>query len=246
MVFSRLSGWAWTLNSQWTPIGLGLALTGLYKWDQALPRLRTVTLLWMLPVSIYAIGYNTADSEVYLLPVVWLMALLLPFGVQKAAAWLSSYWPGLGEREGLLLAAALVGLSLLTVARFPAFALTSEEKAHHFLQSTSDLLEPGSLVFSSGDGETFALWYGAWASGELLKAAPGTVFVNVALFQFDWYRVQLQRQYPDLPGVVEGSAAAILHANGRQRPIFFAEMIGPALPDELVPAGLLWRYQPKQ
>ncbi|MBI3960840.1 MAG: DUF2723 domain-containing protein [Chloroflexi bacterium] len=246
MLLSRLSGWAWTLTSQWTPIGLGLALAGLYRWDLSLPRLRTLALLWALPVSIYAIGYNTADSEVYLLPVVWLLALWLPFGAQETGEWFRSHWPRSGDRERLLLACLLAGLLLLTVARFPAYSLTQEEKARRFLQSAGAVLQPGSLVFSSGDGETFALWYGAWAAGELLEAAPETVFVNVALFQFDWYRIQLQNQYPDLPGVAEGSAGAILRANGVQRPVFFSEVIGPALPDELIPAGLLWRYQPKQ
>ncbi|RLT45089.1 MAG: DUF2723 domain-containing protein [Chloroflexi bacterium] len=246
MLLSRLSGWAWTLTSQWTPIGLGLALAGLYRWDHSLPRLRTLALLWALPVSIYAIGYNTADSEVYLLPLVWLMALWLPFGAQEVALWLGSRWPRLADRQPLWLAGLLVGLLLLTAARFPTFSLAQEEQARRFLQSAGAVLQPGSLVFSSGDGETFALWYGAWGSGELLDAAPETVFVNVALLQFDWYRIQLQKQYPDLPGVAEGNAAAILRGAAAQRPIFFSEMIAPALPDELIPAGLLWRYQPKQ
>ena len=174
------------------------------------------------------------------------MALWLPFGVQEVAVWLGSRWPRLGDRQPLWLAGLLVGLLLLTVARFPTYSLAQEGQARRFLQSAGAVLQPNSLVFSSGDGETFALWYGAWASGELLEAAPGTVFVNVALFQFDWYRAQLQRQYPDLPGVAAGSAGAILQANRNQRPIFFSEVIGPALPEELIPAGLLWRYQSQQ
>ena len=150
---------------------------------------------------------------------------------------------------GLMMAGVfymLAGLLLLTVVRYPSYSPAQDEDASLFLQSAISVLEPGSLVFSSGDKETFALWYGAWASGELEQAAPGTVFVNVALFQFDWYRIQLQRQYPDLPGVDKGNAAAILHANAQQRPIFFSEVISPALPDDLIPVGLLWRYQPKQ
>jgi len=246
MLLSRLSGWAWTLTSQWTPIGLGLALAGLFRWDKVMPRLRTLALLWALPVSIYAIGYNTADSEIYLLPVVWLMAIWLPFGVAEAGEWLGTRWSRLGDKQSPLLVALGAGLLLLTVVRYPSYSPAQDEDASLFLQSTISVLEPGSLVFSSGDKETFALWYGAWASGELEQAAPGTVLVNVALFQFDWYRIQLQRQYPDLPGVDKGNAAAILHANAQQRPIFFSEVISPALPDDLIPAGLLWRYQPKQ
>lgn len=245
-MLSRLSGWAWTLTSQWTPIGLGLALAGLFRWDKAAPRLRTLALLWALPVSIYAIGYNTADSEVYLLPVAWLMAIWLPFGVTEAGEWLGDQWPRLGGKEPILLAALLAGLLLLVVVRFPVYSLTQDEKARQFLHSATTVLEPGSIVFSSGDQETFALWYGMWASGELAQAAPGTALINVALFQFDWYRTQIQRQYPDLPGVDQGNAAAILHANAGQRPIFFAEVIAPAQPDDLTPAGLLWRYEPDQ
>jgi len=246
MLLSRLSGWAWTLTSQWTPIGLGLALAGLFRWDKLMPRQRTLTLLWALPVSIYAIGYNTADSEIYLLPVIWLMALWLPYGVAEAAEWLGNQWPRLGDQKRVLLSFLLAGFLLLMLLRFPSHSLAQDEKARLFLQSASAVLEPDSIVFSSGDKETFALWYGAWASGQLEKTAPGLALVNVALFQFDWYRIQLQRQYPDLPGVDKGNAAAILQANAQHRPIFFSEVISPALPDDLIPAGLLWRYQPKQ
>ncbi len=244
----RLSEWAWMLTSQWTPIGLGIALAGLYRWDAALPRLRTWAVLWVLPISIYAIGYNTSDSEIYLLPVIWLMALWLPFGVQEVVAWLGSRWPRMGDWGLYGFAALALGLSLIAIARFPGQSLananTQADEGRRFVESAAAVLKADSLVFSSGDEETFALWYGAWASGEMEDAAPGMVLVNVALLQFDWYRAQLRRQYPDLAGVAEGNAQAILRANVGKRPIFFAEVVEPARPDELIPAGLLWQYQP--
>ncbi|MCL4836139.1 MAG: hypothetical protein KJZ86_27115, partial [Caldilineaceae bacterium] len=239
--------------------------------------------------------YHTADSEVYLLPVIWLMALWLPFGVLELAGWLDA--KGAGDRPGgtdndekrtqihtetidlrrflirvhlpfpfdrlrtpprhprsiftsgmgsqtLLLTLCMLGVVGLAGLRYPSLSLRQDGTARQFLSGTVRALEPGSLVFSSADAETFALWYGAWGSGELLESAPGSVLVNVALLQFGWYRAQLTRLYPDLPGVETGDAAGILQANSGRRPIYFTEIVPPARADLLRPAGPIWRYLP--
>ncbi len=279
----KVGGWAQTLVSQMTPIGLALALAGLYHWDRLEARLRSLSLLWVGAASLYTIGYHTADSEVYLLPVIWLMALWLPFGVLELAGWLDTkgaggtdndekrtqidaettdlrrffirvnhffqrhqrpiYRAGMGSQT-LLLTLCMLGVVGLAGLRYPSLSLRQDMAARQFLSGAVSALEPGSLVFSSADAETFALWYGAWGNGELLESAPGSVLVNVALLQFGWYRTQLSRLYPDLPGVETGDAAGILQANSGSRPIYFTEIVLPARADLLRPAGPIWRYLP--
>ena len=241
----QLSQWALITSRQYTPVGLGLALIGLNVLDQRQPRLRTWSLLWILPVSIYTMGYSTFDSQVYLLAVAWMMALWLAVGGPALAEWLSQRLPpGQALLERGIPALLLLGLLILTGIRLPGISLRSDREAQDFVEGVARVLEPDSLVISSADAETFALWYGAWASGEILEAAPGTAFVNAALYQFDWYPRLLADLYPDLPGAGQ-SPLEVLQQNQGQRPIFFAEKL-PLVPlEQLEPAGPIWRYVPE-
>ena len=242
-ILSKAGQWALTITSQFTPVGLAFCLAGLYRWDRLAGRLRTLCLFWVLPTSLYAISYHTADSEVYLLPIVWLMVVWLPFGVWELFERVSTQRPG-SEWEQIALRGCLVGLLLLGAIRLPVLSLRHDDTARRFVADAVRVVEPGSVVFSSADAETFALWYAAWGSRELLEAAPGTALVNVALLQFGWYQALLARLYPDLAGVDTGEAAKILQANVGRRPIYFSEIVAPAVANQLQPAGSLWRYAP--
>ena len=243
LLLSKAGQWALVITIQLTPIGLGVCLAGLYRWDRLAGRLRTLSLLWIVPVSLYAITYHTADSEIYLLPVVWMMAIWLPFGVRELTDWINTQRPGL-RWEQAVLGGSLAALLVLGAVRLPSLSLRHDEEARHFVADAVRVIEPKSVVFSSADAETFALWYAAWGSGELLDVAPGSALVNVALLQFEWYRALLVRLYPDLAGVDAGDAAGILQANVGRRPIFFSEVIAPATAEKLKQAGSLWRYTP--
>ncbi len=309
-LLAKLNLWALVLSRQFTPLGLGVALVGLYALNQRQPRLRNFVLLWALPVSLYSISYNTPDSMIYLLPVVWILALLLPAGLLFLFTWLAdgaishplvgridlpAFWhrqsvrfivapfdsarrphivraeraaeprnteprptaarntesrnttcahrakPEVAIERLLLVALALwLGASLY---RLPAVSLRADDEAIRFVHGVAAVLKSGSIVFSSADAETFGLWYGVWASGEIAAAAPDLILVNVALYQFEWYRDLLLRLYPDLPGAGTPQVADILLANRGQRPIFFTEQIEPAQPEELEAVGPIWQWK---
>ncbi|MBX3001575.1 MAG: DUF2723 domain-containing protein [Caldilineaceae bacterium] len=244
MLLAQLSQWAAVLSRQYTPIGFGVAIAGLYYLDQHRPHWRNFGLLWLLPVSVYAITYNTADSEVYLLPVVWMLAIWLPDGIRTVADFATRWFPSRVEVRRWGMAATIGGLLILTGVRSSHYSLRVDQEATGYLDELISTLEPGSLIFSSADAETFTLWYGVYASRELSESAPDLALINIALYQFPWYRRLVADLYPDLPGVGGETVDPILAANVGQRPIYFTEVIAPAVKEDLNAIGSLWRYLP--
>jgi hypothetical protein len=241
-LFGRLTRWAYTLTIQYTPVGLALGLWGLALWDRERPALRTFSLLWVAPVSAYAIGYYTRDSEIYLLPVIWLVALWLGVGLADASSLLRQRWPR-WPAEQAVAGAAVVGLAVLLAVRLPALALRDDHMAQEFVTAVAATLPPDAIVVSLADAETFALWYGAWASGELTEAAPDLVLVNYSLYQFDWYRRLLRAYYPQVVGN-ETTVEELLAVQLPRRPIYFSERLSYVPSEHLTPEGPIWRYTP--
>jgi hypothetical protein len=231
----RILGVGRTLVEQVTPIGLIAVIAGAMQWERT-PDRRMAALLWALPVSLYAAAYATVDSQVYLLPVVWLVVLWLALGLAAGDMALDA---ARHAQRGLigLVAVALIGLALW---RGPALSLRHDDEATRYLAAVSAVLPPGSLVISSADAPTFALWYGAWGGGKLAQSAPDTIFLNAALFEFGWYRRLMHDLYPQ--AVAPGATLPqIIAANRQHRPVFFTE---PELASgaELVPVGPLWQW----
>lgn len=240
----RAAASARSLTTQFTPLGLIVAAVGLAYWDRARPDLRTFALLWILPVSLYSVAYATRDAEVYLLPATWLMAVLVGVGAAALAGWVAQR-SGPSRQDGITVAGVLLlaFAAGLAAVRAPQLSLHSDTEAIAWLDSVADEIEPGGIVVSSGDRQTFALWYGAWASGKLLEQAPDAVIVNDALYQFDWYPRLLGDLYPDVSGV-DDSFEELLRLNVHARPIYFVEPLDSVSAADQEPAGSIWRYAP--
>lgn len=239
---SRVTAWAFTVTNQFTPVGLALGFVGLAVWDRVTPYLRTFSLIWITPVSVYAILYYTRDSDIYLLPVAWIVSIWMAVGVASIVDWLR---PRLARLPLAPVVAAIagVGLLLLVVLRWPAIALRNDGEARAYVVAVGEVLAPESILFTLADRETFAAWYGTWAGGSLRAAAPGLIPVNESLYQFDWYQRLQHDLYPDVPAI-DQSARAVVEANLGSRPIFFAEKPAWLDPDSLEAVGPLWRVKP--
>lgn len=237
----RLAALARYLIEQFTPVGLLLAIVGLAKWDRQRPHLRNGALLWMLPISLYAAGYNTVDSHVYLLPVIWLATVMLGQGLASVSEWLTTrIWPIIQPAWIVALIGALIGIATLTSWRLPQLDLRADQEARDFISAATMTLQPNSLVISSADAQTFALWYGEWGSGTLAEAVPDLVFVNYTLYEFGWYRHLMHDLYPEIPGMGE-AFANLIAANRPLRPIYLTEPLPLYPSNELTPEGVFWR-----
>ena len=148
----RLLAWVGLLARQFTPLGAILAGLG---WTNLWRRRRSLALASALvfgAFSLYAIGYDTADSLVYLTLALPVAALWLADGLSQAAAWLSHR-----ARWG---AGAIVLLPLLQVLLFwGQLDLATDRTALEWAERTLRRAPPQAIILTNQDRHTFTLWY---------------------------------------------------------------------------------------
>ena len=230
----RLAAWVGeALRQLGGPWGALLALAGLWRLDRRAHAWWQTTGLIALAYSVYAIGYNTPDSFVYLIPVWCMAALWLAVGLD----WLWEEVEGFLRRErraprawGLALIVLVCAIPAISVARFwRANDLSREQTARTFVARTLSDAAPGAVILTATDDPTFALWYAVYG----LRQRPDVTPVNVNLYAFGWYRRSLADRHPDL---VEAMGDVDRPQLGRfltevvvQHPLYRAEQLNTAL-----------------
>jgi hypothetical protein len=102
--------------------------------------------------SLYAIGYNTADSLVYLVPALPLAALWLGVGLARAAAWMENRL-----RHG---AWAILLLPLLQALLFwGRVDVSGNRVAMEWAERVLGEAPPQAALLTAQDAHTFTLWY---------------------------------------------------------------------------------------
>lgn len=203
----RLAAWGSEAGGQFGggPWGMALALAGLWRLEQADRRRWWTTTFIALAYTAYSIGYNAADSDVYLLPAWAVTCLWLGEGLAwlapRATAWRGPRW---GAVIVWLLA---VGLPLASVVRWQGEVnLRHERAAEEFLAETAQVAERNAIILVGGDRVTFALWYDRYGRGQRPDLTP----INVHLYDYGWYQAALLRYHPQL---------AVVTHDGRLPPI---------------------------
>lgn len=156
----RLLAWVSLLVRQFTPIGALLAGSGWLIWRRERPTLAWTSLATFLIWSGYAIGYNTADSLVYLVPALPLAAIWLLPGLDQAQCWLE-------QRAGRTFGLALLVLPLSQALWWgPQLTLRHDRTAIAWAQTTLTAAPSNAVLITAQDGHTFALWYAQAAWGQ--------------------------------------------------------------------------------
>ena len=187
---ARLLAWANLVSRQFGWIGvmvLALGAAALWDADRAF--------LWATGATValcsaFAIGYDTTDSYLYLVPA---LVCLVPW-LGMGGAWLLGTLEGLAHRSTQV---TLVG-SLLAVAlplwaaihRFPAQDLSDDRTVLRFGAAVLGSAPAGALVLSQEDAYTFALWYMQYALGQ----RPDVTVIDLELLGFEWYTRSLSQQ----------------------------------------------------
>ncbi len=225
----RLGGWSAELWRSFLPWGLAAALLGLatlFQRNRSLAAAFSASLLLGLA---WAVGYNTSDSVLSLLPGWVILTLALGAGLATALDWLA----GQNRRAGL--AAALLSIALAAaplVLHWQGQNLRNDRAAEQFYSQVLQHTPANAVVLTAGDRATFALWYGRYGLG----LRPDVTPVSRDLWALPSYRATVASQHPDLAGPAPPAAwLDLMQAAGQQRPLFLAQA-GLADPASSAPA----------
>jgi hypothetical protein len=244
----RIATWADFFLSQYSLVGLWLGLAGAYVLGQRFRRFTVSTVVAVLLVSLYAVGYNTPDSYLYLIPAFLVFAVWIAAGITWAATAAHAY---VGARwRGIWPAAGVVVVLLAAVAAIPGFSLYSnaaklnlrnDRAAQEFAGSAFETAGPDSIILASDTERVFALWYQEYVA----ERSANIAVVSVPHLQFDWYWDDLRRQFPErVPGVPPGGfnarVDALIGHNLGARRIFAATRMELLDRYTLTPEGVIF------
>jgi hypothetical protein len=228
---ARVSAWSALLIQQFGWWGLFLELIGLWFWWNEDRIFCALLAIFVLISSIYAIGYNTTDSYIYLIPSFLVMALWLGKGVHCV---LIAFRELLGRIARtarpsstffLLSSCAFLLLPLFSlVSNYGALNLNLDQTASDYGAGVLRTLSTNAIVITDTDPHTFALWYFHYGEGVRADVAV----LNATLLQYDWYRESIKRLYPHLTIPNLGSelmspAVELIDSNIRKYPIYLTE-----------------------
>ena len=201
----RLLAWAGLLARQFTPLGALLAGLGWLALRRERTGLAACSLASLVGLSVYTMGYDAADSLVYLVAGLPLAAIWLGLGLDEAAEWVEQRLP---RGAWLLVLLPLVQLVLF----WGAMDVSDDRLAVAWADAVLEKAPPRAVILTNEDAHTFALWY----THDVLGRREDAVIVDVDLWALRPYRGMVGE---DL-GLGEGGVAPDLS------PADAAELVG--------------------
>ena len=241
---ARVSAWASLLVQQFGWWGLLLGLIGLWRCLEEDRTFSIFSLLAFSAVVIYAIGYNTTDSYVYLIPSYLVFATWLGAGIHYLLAALRQA----RDRGRLTFHASRFTLLFLCLPfvslwqNFSSLDLSKDRSAYEYGAEAFEVLEPSAIVIADTDPHTFTLWYFSYVVGE----RPDVVVLNKTLLGYSWYRDNMRLLYPQV-SIPSGGVDALTHlieSNCAYHPIYLTDYEPSSLARySFSPRGPLYRLE---
>lgn len=187
----RIAAWAGLLVEQFGLLGVAAGLVGLVYGRSKFPWLDRIT-YWIVPVySIFALGYNTADSFDYLIPAYLGFAWWIALGLKVVSSRLAAFEAFSAALVPLLLVAEI---GLRAPARWHGVDASRDLAAQRFTERVLAEAPPNALAITEGTEDSFALWYAVFGRGRRADLK----IVVAPLAQYGWYREGLRQTYPSL------------------------------------------------
>ncbi len=220
---ARVSAWASLLVQQFGWWGLLLGLIGLWYCLKEDRTFSAFSLLAFSAVIIYAIGYDTTDSYVYLIPSYLVFATWLGAGIHYLLAALRQLQDG-GRLTFHVSRFTLLFLCLPLVSlwqNFSSLDLSNDRTAYEYGVQVFETFDPSAIVIADTDPHTFTLWYFSYVVG----GRPDVAVLNKTLLGYPWYRNNMRLLYPQVSIPNDGVEALIhlIESNRADHPIYLTD-----------------------
>ena len=186
----RLSAWAGLLVQQYGLVGLLLGAISLFFFHRG-SRLFMVTAWTLLAYTMFAVGFDSFDSYVYLIPAFLAFAIWIGVGAGGLLDAIAHDSPGLTLVAG---AGMIIFFAWLGIVHRPQVDASQDRRAESFAGQVLAQAPERALVFAEGDRAVFSLWYFHF----VLRQRPDLVVVATDLLDFDWYQETLKDTYPQI------------------------------------------------
>jgi len=226
-ISGRIAEWGGVFSDQIGWWGLIISAVGIFAFWVRDRTYLYFSLVWAVPLLIYAFFYDTIDAYVFLLPLLILLAvwwgegarLLILIGQEFTARRaktdadrpLGVFWRWWPPFIVLLLPLA----SLTTHWR--EVDLSGDYSAPIYLTQILEDLPENSLVVTRRDRPTFGLWYQVYANEQRTDLA----LVNARMLAYLWYRDQTKARYPH---ITIPSPATVITADELARDLFMLNL----------------------
>jgi hypothetical protein len=201
------------------------------------------SLISLLLISGYAIGYDTTDSYLYLMPALLVFAVWVGWGFNHLGRSVQRFVPSRRSSRYAIVAGVMLPPLLSLALNLPHQNISQDNEALAYAQQSLNLVAPDAVIVTQTDTETFALWYARYG----LDMRSDTAVVSSNLLPYAWYRDTLRRTHPhlhlnDQAGQPLTSLSSLIEMNAFDSPLY----LGTAQPSEvegfhLEPVGQLWR-----
>ena len=234
-LLDRFISWGHLVFSQFNPLGLFLGLMSVGPLFSRTPRFFIPALAAVVVVSIYAITFNSADFEVLLIPAFLLFSVWIGFGFFWVA---SNVIEAIADSEKplslghwtiqtrhvvpvLSLLAILLLPAMLVILNYGEQNLRNDTSARDHARDVLKMVPDGSVVLSDTEKNVFSLWYMRYVE----QPERDVAVIAVRLLQFDWYRRDVRRRFPErVPAITASdypnSLDRIVEHNDGGAPVF--------------------------
>jgi hypothetical protein len=191
-IVPRIQYWVHLIIDQFGWLGIFVGIYGLLSIRGETVKKIYLGMGWLFFVfSIFAIGYNSYDSDVYLIPAFMVAAIWIGIGTEELIERASHRSSWLGIFTGGVI---LIGLIIPAIFHYPETDASHDQRAEDFGRDVFHSAPSQAIIFTQGDEATFALQYFQYA----LHQRPDIALVAINLMPYDWYRRNLVSAYPTL------------------------------------------------
>jgi hypothetical protein len=233
-LLARLAAWARLLAHQFGSWGLFIGLAGVWSlWEKA-RHFAAACVVMAATYSVYAIGYDTSDSHVYLIPTFLVFALWLAWGLDWLLAIIQPLITPVSPQvvRGAAVSLALVIPLVSFIGNRASVDVSSDFVARDYGLSVMQNVQPEAVVITQTDAHGFTLNYYRYAKKKRLDVA----LLDEQLLYHDWYRQHLPRIHsrialPDRTVFLSGGTTmcptsllvAAIEANRARFPVYLTD-----------------------